>query len=126
MAVSPMEPMFPVKMQVFPGKTETGSGDKREVTRMDLQHICTNCLMGTIRSGRCTNCHKSPGDFSKRISIALPERYILANQYYLGRVIGSGGFGITYLAWDCVENRRLLVKELYPRQDVRRALLLVW
>ena len=120
MAVSPMEPVFPVKMQVFPGKTETGSGDKREVTRMDLQHICTNCLMGTIRSGRCTNCHKSPGDFSKRISIALPERYILANQYYLGRVIGSGGFGITYLAWDCVENRRLLVKELYPRQDVRR------
>ena len=57
---------------------------------------------------------------SSRPAGVLPDRYMLASRYYLGRVIGNGGFGITYLAWDCLEKRRVIVKELFPRQDVQR------
>ena len=85
---------------------------------MDLQYLCTNCLTGTVRNGTCTYCHKSVNEASKQPANALPVRYMLGSQYYLGKVIGNGGFGITYLAWDCIEQRRVIVKELYPRQDV--------
>lgn len=87
---------------------------------MDLQYLCTNCLTGTVRNGTCTYCHKSVNEASKQPANALPVRYMLGSQYYLGKVIGNGGFGITYLAWDCIEQRRVIVKELYPRQDVQR------
>ena len=87
---------------------------------MDLQYLCTNCLQGMLKNGVCTYCHKRIQEVSKRPASALPERYILGKQYYLGRIIGNGGFGITYLAWDCREQRRVVVKELFPMQDVRR------
>lgn len=87
---------------------------------MDLQYLCTNCLIGTVRNGTCTYCHKSVHEALKHPANALPARYMLGAQYYLGKVIGNGGFGITYLAWDCIEQRRVIVKELYPRQDVQR------
>ena len=87
---------------------------------MELQYLCTNCLTGTLRNGTCTYCHKNVYETAKRPQNALGDRYTLASQYYLGKVIGNGGFGITYLAWDCMEQRRVIVKELYPRQDVQR------
>lgn len=58
----------------------------------------------------------------KRPEQALPPRYMLCqNQYYLGNVLGNGGFGITYLAWDCKNKRQVAVKELFPKQAVSRA-----
>lgn len=87
---------------------------------MDLRYLCTNCLTGTLRDGVCDYCKRSACDPAARPVNALPARYMLGSQYYLGRVIGNGGFGITYLALDCMERRRVIVKELYPKQDVRR------
>ncbi|RKJ07278.1 FHA domain-containing protein [bacterium D16-54] len=87
---------------------------------MDLQSLCTSCLLGILKNGVCTYCHKSIQEASSRPAGVLPDRYMLASRYYLGRVIGNGGFGITYLAWDCLEKRRVIVKELFPRQDVQR------
>lgn len=87
---------------------------------MELQYLCTNCLTGTLHNGVCTYCHKTVQETAKRPQNALPDRYMLGAQYYIGKVIGNGGFGITYLAWDCIEQRRVIVKELYPKQDVQR------
>lgn len=87
---------------------------------MDLQSLCTSCLLGTLKNGVCTYCHKNIQEMSNRPAGVLPDRYMLASRYYIGRVIGNGGFGITYLAWDCLKERRVIVKELFPRQDVQR------
>ena len=89
---------------------------------MNLQNLCTNCLLGTLENGICTYCHKSVHESAaKRPAVCLPERYLLASRYYVGKVIGNGGFGITYLTWDCMQQKRVIVKELFPRLDVQRA-----
>ncbi|MCC8150449.1 MAG: FHA domain-containing serine/threonine-protein kinase [Lachnospiraceae bacterium] len=88
---------------------------------MNLQQLCTNCFSGRLESGICTYCHKSAkASASERLVNTLPDRYMLASHYYIGKVIGKGGFGITYLAWDYKWNQRVVVKELYPDLDVER------
>jgi len=39
----------------------------------------------------------------------------------LGRALGQGGFGITYLAWDLRLGRKRAIKEYFPRGVARRA-----
>jgi len=46
---------------------------------------------------------------------------ILNKRYMIGRVLGHGGFGITYLAWDLNLNLKLAVKEYLPRDYGTRA-----
>ncbi len=49
------------------------------------------------------------------ISDALTAGTALSDRYVIGKVIGSGGFGITYLAYDTEDERKVAVKEYYPR-----------
>lgn len=46
--------------------------------------------------------------------MALPCGIELGNAYTLGRVLGQGGFGITYIAIDNSNGRRVAVKEYFP------------
>lgn len=82
--------------------------------------LCINCMAGSIVNGICNHCHKPAESIDERIPYALPARMTLCRQYYIGRVLGAGGYGITYLAWDLRNNRRVAVKELYPRENVKR------
>ena len=51
---------------------------------------------------------------------ALPSGYKL-NEYRLERVLGSGGFGITYYAWDENLNKPVAIKEYLPSDFAVRA-----
>lgn len=53
---------------------------------------------------------------------ALPAGTPLADRYVTGRVIGSGGFGITYLAYDTVNEKKVAIKEYYPKGSAVRGL----
>lgn len=79
-----------------------------------------NCMNGKTVNGVCTAC-RARGVTEKRPPNALPLGSMLhRDRYYIGRVLGSGGFGITYMAWDTMANRRVALKELYPKEDVYR------
>ena len=52
---------------------------------------------------------------------ALALGRILDGRYRIGRVLGHGGFGITYLAWDDNLHLRLAIKEYFPRDSAGRA-----
>lgn len=51
--------------------------------------------------------------------LALPGGYVL-NEYRLERVLGGGGFGITYLAHDTHLECRVAIKEYVPKELARR------
>lgn len=54
-------------------------------------------------------------DLSPRLPTALPVNTILHNgQYQVGRLLGDGGFGITYLAWHQKLQVPVVIKEYFP------------
>ena len=47
--------------------------------------------------------------------VHLPPRTLLQARYAVGRALGEGGFGITYLGWDETLAVRVAIKEFLPR-----------
>ncbi len=74
--------------------------------------LCENCFE-EIASEPCSHCGYSAGKGSSD-HIVLPCGSLLKGRYYIGRIMGKGGFGITYLAYDSQENKKVAVKEYYP------------
>ena len=58
---------------------------------------------------------------NEKYPLALPEGTVLAGQYIVEKVLGQGGFGITYEAKDHKTGRRVAVKEFFPDAMARRA-----
>ncbi|MFO1170202.1 MAG: serine/threonine-protein kinase [Hyphomicrobiaceae bacterium] len=52
--------------------------------------------------------------------LALPVGTMLASEYRLERVLGAGGFGITYQATDLPLNRSVAIKEYFPSDFAAR------
>jgi len=67
----------------------------------------------------CPHCGYIEGDIAKELYHLYPGT-ILNNRYNIGRVLGFGGFGITYLVWDNTLNTMLAIKEYYPSGLVNR------
>ena len=51
----------------------------------------------------------------------LPCGTILSGRYVVGRMLGQGGFGITYMCYDLMLARRGCVKEYFPTGSAMRA-----
>ncbi len=61
----------------------------------------------------CPNCGFSASAYLKD-PIVLPVGTKLNDKIVIGRVIGKGGFGITYLGYDLRIEKTIAVKEYYP------------
>lgn len=83
-------------------------------------NLCMQCMNGYCINGRCNACG-SPEIHTQKIAVALPVGYLLRHRYLIGCVLGKGGFGITYVAWDTKNDKRIAVKELFPNGVVERS-----
>lgn len=88
--------------------------------------LCYNCFAQLQQAGgECPYCGFDPSDNAERYPLALPMGCVLAGRYIVGRVLGQGGFGITYLAFDRRLQMKVAVKEFLPAEIARRAGLTV-
>ena len=77
--------------------------------------LCYNCFQEKPQpEGPCPYCGFDLSENVKKYPVALRAGVILNNRYIVGRVLGQGGFGITYLAWDEKLAARVAVKEYMP------------
>ncbi|MGI5898318.1 MAG: serine/threonine protein kinase [Christensenellales bacterium] len=106
--------------QDFPGENSPDTNsDKNEKNKKDEKNekngarICYGCM--TMQSREI--CPLCGYDRNQEVSpVYLKPGAMLAKKYLIGKVIGHGGFGITYLAYDTVLGIKLAVKE-YLVQD---------
>ncbi|MFB1490326.1 MULTISPECIES: hypothetical protein [unclassified Thiocapsa] len=68
---------------------------------------CPNCF-GDLSATGCPHCGWQPGANNPPPALALGT--LLDGRYRIGRVLGHGGFGITYLARDDNLQLRLAIK----------------
>ncbi|MCR5775707.1 MAG: protein kinase [Lachnospiraceae bacterium] len=79
---------------------------------LNNKHLCENCFSETTTEP-CPRCGFTKiGYRPDPLSLAVGS--ILNQRYLIGGVIGKGGFGITYLAYDLKLDARIAVKEYYP------------
>lgn len=83
------------------------------------RQFCENCFE-TVTGTVCKSCGFNSSDNAPDLSMLTPGS-VLQNRYVIGRVIGKGGFGITYLAYDALVRRRIAVKEYFPYGIAQRA-----
>ena len=79
--------------------------------------ICYGCMEEKGEEQICPHCGykgKNQEPFILKPGTILKERYIL------GKQLGNGGFGITYIGWDSYLKRKIAVKEYYPRNCATR------
>ena len=68
----------------------------------------------------CPHCGYAQGT-PAREAYHLPPETILNGRYLVGRVLGFGGFGITYIAWDLQLEKKVAIKEYMPSDFATRS-----
>ena len=80
---------------------------------------CFSCLADDY-SNKCNVCGSVNANIKTNTTV-LPPGFTLDDRYFIGRVLGQGGFGITYIAFDEILGGVVAIKEHYPKAIVDRA-----
>ena len=83
--------------------------------------LCYNCFHERPEGGGpCPHCGFDLAENEKKFPVALRAGTVLNGRYIIGRVLGQGGFGITYLALDTQLNAKVAIKEFMPNDIATR------
>ena len=83
--------------------------------------FCYNCFQEKPEgAGPCPHCGFDLEENEKKFPVALRAGTVLNGRYIVGRVLGQGGFGITYLALDTQLNAKVAIKEFMPGEIATR------
>ena len=80
---------------------------------MYTKNLCMGCMEQKRDSVFCPHCGWEEGKLPDS-ALYLTPGIVLNDQYLIGRVLGHGGFGITYLAWDFNLSVKVAIKEYLP------------
>ena len=73
--------------------------------------LCESCF-AHIEKEPCEKCGYTSGQTADRVVLAPGT--VLDKRYRIGKSLGKGGFGITYLAYDMKLDSTVAIKEYYP------------
>ena len=77
----------------------------------------------------CPHCGFDPAH-CEEAEYALKPGTLLQGKYMVGKVLGKGGFGITYIGFDMILDIKVAIKEYYPEgfvgRDSRQSSRLTW
>ncbi len=86
---------------------------------MDEVRYCPYCMTPVKENGVCPACGLTEGSYVPAPHHLLPGT-VLQDRYLIGRVLGEGGFGITYVGRDTSLGLKIAVKEYYPVGNAAR------
>ena len=89
---------------------------------MDFNH-CYGCMKElNTPGGVCPRCgYDNTNGPASQPSHTLPCGTILAGRYVVGRLLGQGGFGISYLAYNLTLELPVCIKEYFPSGAAMRS-----
>ena len=79
---------------------------------MNPERVCYGCFVEKEPGVSCPHCGFNEND--EQPYLALPLGTILNGRYLVGKVLGIGGFGITYLGYDLTLEIKVAIKEYMP------------
>jgi serine/threonine protein kinase len=82
------------------------------------ESFCPSCLQSHSDFSICPNCGWSTS--SAHNPDYLYPGTVIYPPYQIARVLGHGGFGITYLGWDANLQTKVAIKEYLPRDFAKR------
>ena len=83
--------------------------------------LCYNCFQAReTQEGHCPYCGFDLQENQQKYPVALRAGTVLNGRYIVGRVLGQGGFGITYLALDTQLDAKVAIKEFMPGELATR------
>ncbi len=84
---------------------------------------CFGCMRELSSPGAvCPHCgFDNANDPGKQPSHFLPCGTVLNGQYIVGRSLGQGGFGVTYIGWDLNLDLPVCIKEYFPEGAAMRS-----
>lgn len=89
---------------------------------IDPQALCLHCCLPRRRAGGCRDCGaEAPGLPVEATSTELAPGTVLNKKYVVGRVLGAGGNGVTYLAATLYKGERRAIKEHVPKDLATRS-----
>ncbi|MBQ7097544.1 MAG: WG repeat-containing protein [Clostridia bacterium] len=74
--------------------------------------LCSLCFSRIYPGKGCENCDGRGNRY--KYPTALKEDTILLGKYSVGKVLGKGGFGVTYLCYDMTAEKKVAIKEFFP------------
>ncbi len=87
---------------------------------MDQSYYCANCMEKiSAYQDTCPYCSFQNTKYIPP-SHALSPMTVLQGRYLIGRVLGAGGFGITYVARDLKVEKKVCIKEFFVRGSMYR------
>ena len=74
------------------------------------REYCPYCMTPVGEDGVCPNCGLTSGTYTP-LPHHIPPGTVLMGRYLVGRVLGEGGFGITYIGCDLRLELKVAIKE---------------
>ncbi len=85
-----------------------------------MQKYCYSCMRPLGDSPVCASCGCDSRTAAAPAPYFLRPGSTLSGRYLIGRAIGEGGFGITYIGLDVTLSKRVAIKEFFPSGAANR------